>query len=80
MFETVKKPIVADQCLHPSRLGDLQGLVAGFDRCQKSLNDYLDNKRNAFPRFFFISDDELLSLLGNSDPESIQEHIVKVLL
>lgn len=80
MIETNKKPIVAEQCLAPNRLSDLQTIVAGFDRCQKSLNDYLDSKRNAFPRFFFISDDELLSLLGGSDPENVQEHIVKVIL
>jgi hypothetical protein len=28
----------------------------------------LSPQRNAFPRFFFISDDELLSVLGTSDP------------
>jgi dynein heavy chain len=38
----------------------------------------LDTKRNAFPRFFFISDDELLSVLGTSDPTSIQEHMLKL--
>jgi len=43
-----------------------------------SLCSYLDTKRNAFPRFFFISDDELLSVLGNSDPTSIQEHMLKL--
>ena len=43
-----------------------------LDHCQKSLSDYLNSKRAAFPRFFFISDDELLSVRGNSDPTSIQ--------
>lgn len=62
----------------PGRVNDLQALAMGLDNCQKSLNDYLDTKRNAFPRFFFISDDELLSILGNSDPQCVQEHIVKV--
>jgi len=49
-----------------------------LDLCQKSLNDYLDSKRNAFPRFFFISDDELLSILGDSDPMCVQEHVNKM--
>ena len=49
-----------------------------LDNCQKSLSDYLDTKRCAFPRFFFISDDELLSVLGNNDPRSIQIHLLKL--
>ena len=49
-----------------------------LDRCQKSLTDYLDTKRNAFSRFYFISDDELLSVLGSSDPTSIQVHMLKL--
>ena len=32
----------------------------------------------AFYRFFFISDDELLSVLGTADPTSIQEHMLKL--
>ena len=38
----------------------------------------MDTKRNAFPRFFFISDDELLSVLGSSDPTTVQEHMLKM--
>lgn len=29
-------------------------------------------------RFYFISDDELLSVLGTSDPTAIQEHMLKL--
>ncbi|KAK3792441.1 hypothetical protein RRG08_045982, partial [Elysia crispata] len=61
-----------------NRLEELIALSDGLEKCQKSLNDYLDSKRNAFPRFFFLSDDELLSILGNSDPECVQEHIIKM--
>ena len=50
MQETVKNPRIKDACHAPSRLQDLQQLSDGLEKCQKSLNDYLDSKRNAFPR------------------------------
>lgn len=80
MTDTVKDPGIKRCCLVPNRLADLQNLSDGLERCQKSLNDYLDSKRNAFPRFFFISDDELLSILGSSEPTCVQEHMIKVIL
>jgi len=78
MTETSKQPNIKIACHQPNRLSDLQTLSQGLERCQKSLNDYLDSKRNSFPRFFFISDDELLSILGSSDPHCVQEHMIKV--
>ena len=78
MGETLKDPVIKRCCEAQNRLGDLQNISEGLEKCQKSLNDYLDSKRNAFPRFFFISDDELLSILGSSDPLCVQEHMIKV--
>lgn len=78
MGETLKDPVIKRCCEAPNRLGDLRKLGEGLEKCQKSLNDYLDSKRNAFPRFFFVSDDELLSILGSSDPLCVQEHVIKV--
>uniref|UniRef100_A0A669FBB8 Dynein axonemal heavy chain 10 n=1 Tax=Oreochromis niloticus TaxID=8128 RepID=A0A669FBB8_ORENI len=78
MNDTVRSPNIKRCCLVPNRLTDLQALSDGLERCQKSLNDYLDSKRHAFPRFFFISDDELLSILGSSDHTCVQEHMIKM--
>ncbi|XP_053555751.1 dynein axonemal heavy chain 10 [Bombina bombina] len=78
MSETAKDPVIKRCCQAANRLSELQNLSEGLEKCQKSLNDYLDSKRNAFPRFFFISDDELLSILGSSDPTCVQEHIIKM--
>ena len=65
-------------CKTPKKLDDLKRLSVELDQCQRSLSDYLESKRNSFPRFFFISDDELLSMLGTSDPRSVQEHMLKL--
>merc|ERR1712048_1102027 len=78
MSDTTKNPKVLDAAHAPQRLETLESLSVGLEKCQKSLNDYLDSKRNAFPRFFFISDDELLSILGSSDPSCVQEHMIKM--
>lgn len=78
MNTTIRDPNIKLNCMVSNRLAKLQDLSSGLESCQKSLNDYLDSKRNAFPRFFFISDDELLSILGSSDPACVQEHIIKV--
>ena len=50
MAETYKRPNIKEACHVPNRLSDLENLSAGLEKCQKSLNDYLDSKRNAFPR------------------------------
>lgn len=44
--------------------------------CFKSLMGYLDNKRRAFPRFYFVSDPILLALLSRpNDLESLRPHL-----
>ncbi|XP_063271579.1 dynein axonemal heavy chain 10 [Prinia subflava] len=78
MDETVKDPIIKNCCEVPNRLSDFHHINNVLEKCQKSLNDYLDSKRNAFPRFFFISDDELLSILGSSSALCVQEHMIKM--
>uniref|UniRef100_A0A8C3NCR8 Dynein-1, subspecies f n=1 Tax=Geospiza parvula TaxID=87175 RepID=A0A8C3NCR8_GEOPR len=78
MEETVKDPTIKNCCEVPNRLSELHHINDVLEKCQKSLNDYLDSKRNAFPRFFFISDDELLSILGSSSALCVQEHMIKM--
>lgn len=49
------------------------------ERCQKALNDFLEEKRNKFPRFYFLGDEDLLEILGQSkNPLVIQQHLKKL--
>ncbi|RDD40688.1 Cytoplasmic dynein 2 heavy chain 1 [Trichoplax sp. H2] len=54
-------------------------LLDQLQRCQKSLNEFLEEKRSVFPRFYFIGDDDLLEILGQStNPNVIQSHLKKL--
>ncbi|KAJ7398962.1 hypothetical protein BTVI_119896 [Pitangus sulphuratus] len=65
-----------------ARTGIKNTLITILDqlqRCQKSLNEFLEEKRSAFPRFYFIGDDDLLEILGQStNPLVIQSHLKKL--
>ena len=55
------------------RLGNLMGVI------QRALGDYLGKQRSDFSRFYFLGDDDLLEIIGNSgEPGKVLAHIGKM--
>lgn len=59
----------------PEKLSEMS---AKLEEIQKTLDMYLENKRQLFPRFYFLSNDDVLEILGQSqNAEALQPHLKK---
>lgn len=79
MSKAYINPLVIQNCSNENLLIKLQSTNKILDEIQVSLQYYLENKCKAFPRFFFLSNDELLGILSKSrNPVQIQPDIRKI--
>ncbi|CAM9640348.1 unnamed protein product, partial [Ectocarpus fasciculatus] len=69
---------VIDFCNSPKLLERFKEGAQLLDEVQKGLSDYLETKRSVFARLYFLSNDELLSILSESkDVHRVQPHLKK---
>lgn len=53
-------PNVIQATNKPGLQDKLEELMKALNLCEKALNDYLETKRLAYPRFYFVSSADLL--------------------
>lgn len=57
----------------------LENVQKQLTLCEKALNDFMDSKRRAFPRFYFVSPADLLDILSNGNqPKKVMVHMPKI--
>ncbi|XP_051927996.1 dynein heavy chain 9, axonemal [Hippocampus zosterae] len=72
-------PNVVEATNKPGLFDKLENIQCRLSLCEKALADYLDIKRLAFPRFYFISSADLLDILSNgTNPHQVQRHLSKL--
>uniref|UniRef100_A0A4W3JW30 Dynein axonemal heavy chain 6 n=1 Tax=Callorhinchus milii TaxID=7868 RepID=A0A4W3JW30_CALMI len=71
-------PIALRAATQPGLLEAFQNNNELLDQIQKCLEAYLESKRVIFPRFYFLSNDELLEILAQTrNPQAVQPHLRK---
>ncbi|KAM8945402.1 dynein axonemal heavy chain 14 [Pelodytes ibericus] len=78
MRHAMERPNALRAATAPGVLETLQNNNTHLENILKCLEDFLEIKRRVFPRFYFLSNDDLLSILAESkNPHVIQRHLVK---
>jgi len=69
--EIEKTKNVVEATNQPNLFERLEALQGQLTLCEKALAEYLETKRLAFPRFYFVSSADLLDILSNGNNPSV---------
>jgi dynein heavy chain 1 len=79
MRRIATKPNTLEALQVENLLKQLLHQEATMTKIQKALGEYLANQREAFSRFYFVGDEDLLEIIGNSgEPVKVMAHLSKM--
>lgn len=79
MKKVYKSPFVIDVMNIQGIQKSLERLADLLLKIQKALGEYLERERASFPRFYFVGDEDLLEIIGNSkEILRIMKHLKKM--
>lgn len=79
MKKVYKSPFVLDVLSINGVQKSLERLADLLNKIQKALGEYLEKERVSFPRFYFVGDEDLLEIIGNSnDVLRVAKHFKKM--
>lgn len=79
MRKVYKAPFVLEVLNIPQIQKSLDRLADLLGKIQKALGEYLERERASFPRFYFVGDEDLLEIIGNSkDVHRVLKHLKKM--
>jgi dynein heavy chain 1 len=79
MKKVYKQPFVLDVLNISGVQKSLERLAELLNKIQKALGEDLEKERVSFPRFYFVGDEDLLEIIGNSnDTLRIAKHFKKM--
>jgi len=76
MREAREEPGVIVACTYEGREERLNTFFSEIELCEKALNEYLEQKKKIFARFYFVSNQALLDILSNgNNPVKVDEYL-----